>query len=168
MNAPIANPDAIAGFSARIGSPSTTKNTNMKIVINRCFGGFGLSEAAYAKLIEWGVPVKPYVEQKRDEATKRYLPEPANEGEIIFDRTLTPEQQFSDAEHIRRMGRYWETWLDKQRTHPLLVRAVEELGKAANGNLASLKVVEIPDGTEWKISEYDGSEHVAEKHQTWD
>ncbi len=140
----------------------------MKIVINRCFGGFGLSEAAYSKLIEWGVPVKPYVEQKRDEETKLYLPEPANEGEIIFDRTLTPEQQFADAEHIRLMGRYWETWLDKQRTHPLLVRVVEELGKAANGNHANLKVVEIPDGTEWEISEYDGSEHVAEKHQTWD
>lgn len=28
----------------------------MKIVINRCFGGFGISEAGMAKLIEWGLP----------------------------------------------------------------------------------------------------------------
>jgi hypothetical protein len=28
-------------------------------------------------------------------------------------------------------------------------------------------VVEIPDGTDYEISEYDGNEHIAEKHRTW-
>jgi hypothetical protein len=28
-------------------------------------------------------------------------------------------------------------------------------------------VVEIPDGVEWEIAEYDGLEWVAEKHRTW-
>jgi hypothetical protein len=28
-------------------------------------------------------------------------------------------------------------------------------------------VVEIPDGIEWSIQEYDGLEWVAEKHRTW-
>ncbi len=139
----------------------------MKIVINARFGGFGLSEAAYKKLIEWGIPAKPYIEQKRDPKTRLYLPEPANEGEIIFDRTLTPEQSFSDAEHIRVLGRYWETWIEKQRTHALLIRVVEELGRAASGSLSSLKVVEVPNGTDWEIDEYDGLEHIAEKHRTW-
>lgn len=86
----------------------------MKIVINDCFGGFGLSEEAYAKLIEWGVPVRT-----------------------------------------------------DSRNHPLLVRVVEELGAKANGRFAKLKVVEIPDDVEWEIAEYDGNEHVAEKHRTW-
>lgn len=140
----------------------------MKIVINKCFGGFGLSDAAYAKLIEWGVPVKPHVEQKRDEATNRYLPEPANEGEIIFDRSLTPDQSFSDAAHIRSFGRYWETWLSSNRSHPLLVRVVEELGDKASGSLSRLMVTEIPDGVDWEIDEYDGRERIAEKHRTWE
>jgi len=139
----------------------------MKIVINCCFGGFGLSDTAYAKLIEYGVPVRAYIEQKRSSAGL-YLPEPANEGEIIFDRTLTPEQAFSGAEHIRFMGRYWETWMDKKRDHPLLVRVIEELGaETCSGKHAELKIVEIPDKTDWEISEYDGMEAIHEKHQTW-
>lgn len=60
----------------------------MKLVINRQHGGFGLSEAAYEKLIEWGVPVRAYIEQQRDPDSLLYLPEPRNDGEVIFDRTL--------------------------------------------------------------------------------
>jgi hypothetical protein len=30
-----------------------------------------------------------------------------------------------------------------------------------------LRIVEIPDGVEWHISEYDGIEHIAENHRTW-
>lgn len=127
-----------------------------------------MSDAAYSRLIELGIPVRAYVEQKRDPKTHLYLVEPSNEGQIIFDRKLTPEQAFSDDEHIRLMGRYWECFLSSERTNPLLVQVVEELGKMANGSHAKLKVVEIPDGTEWELSEYDGVEHVSQKHQTWD
>ena len=49
----------------------------------------------------------------------------------------------------------------------LLVEVVEKLGSAANGSHASLKIVEIPENVEWEIDEYDGMEHVAEKHRTW-
>jgi len=31
----------------------------------------------------------------------------------------------------------------------------------------NLKVVEIPDDVEWRIHDYDGAEHVYEKHRTW-
>lgn len=144
----------------------------MKVVINRCYGGFGLSDEAYEKLIEWGVPVQKYYEQKRDPETNRYLDEPKNDGEVIFDRTLTPPEEdthgFNDADHIRLMGRYWETWIDREnRTHPLLIRVVEELGKKANGRHARLKVVEIPDDVEYEIDEYDGIETIHEKHRSW-
>jgi hypothetical protein len=50
----------------------------------------------------------------------------------------------------------------------MLVNVVENLGsERASGRHASLKVVEIPDGVEWGIAEYDGQEHVAEKHRSW-
>jgi hypothetical protein len=53
------------------------------------------------------------------------------------------------------------------RTDPLLVQVVEEMGEEADGAHADLKVVEIPDGTKYEIAEYDGREHIAEVHQTW-
>jgi len=63
--------------------------------------------------------------------------------------------------------------LFKQPTHqiprddPQLIQVVEEMGEAAGGKCAELRVVEIPDNVLWLIEEYDGLEHVAEKHRTW-
>ena len=90
-----------------------------KIVINTCFGGFGLSEAAEA----------------------RYA-------------------QISGKSHPVY---YW----DIARNCPHLVQTVQELGEQAWGPHAELKIVEVPDGVEWHIQEYDGSECVAETHRTW-
>lgn len=73
------------------------------------------------------------------------------------------------AEAMQRLGRpdgdYW--YYDHRRSDPDLVRVVEEMGEAANGRFARLRVVEVPDDVEWEIDEYDGTEHVAEKHRTW-
>ena len=49
----------------------------------------------------------------------------------------------------------------------VLVWVVEHLGLKANGDYAELKVVEIPEGVDWFISDYDGIEHIAERHRTW-
>lgn len=54
-----------------------------------------------------------------------------------------------------------------KRNDPILIEAVEILGEATNGCCARLKIVEIPDDIEWEIEEYDGREHIAEKHRTW-
>jgi hypothetical protein len=146
----------------------------MKIVINKCFGGFGLSEAAYEKLIEWGVPVRKYETEPRDPETGLYKGQPLNDGEVIFDRELTPEGEdsFNDIYHkykgkSRFNGRYWDCWTRESRTHPMIVRLVEEMGEAANGECAKLAIVEVPDGVDYEIGEYDGIEHIAEKHRTW-
>lgn len=138
----------------------------MKVVINRCFGGFGLSDAAYEKLIEWGVPVRRYINQRKDPKTRLYLPEPSNDGEVIFDRTLDDGDA---AQSVFAYGRYWDTWTREKRAHPLLVRVVEELGRKANGMFAELGVVDIPfDSNEgWEIDEYDGIETIEECHRSW-
>ena len=89
----------------------------MKVVINTCFGGFGLSESALE-------------EYKKRKGTT----------EDIY---------------------YW----DIPRDCPVLVEMVEEGG--VDGDYSELKVVTIPDGVNWYIHEYDGLEHVAERHRTW-
>ena len=54
-----------------------------------------------------------------------------------------------------------------ERDDPILVGVVTALGEAASTKLSKLKVVEIPDDVEYTIEEYDGLEHVSEKHRTW-
>jgi len=65
-----------------------------------------------------------------------------------------PEKEFSD-------------W-DVERDDPVLLQVIEEMGDRADGKYSSLKIVEIPDDVQWQIEEYDGREHVAEAHRTWD
>ena len=93
----------------------------MKIVINKCYGGFSLSPAGMKRFRELSGKLAEY-----GEAARRSI-----------------------------------------RNDPLLVQVVEELGEAANGSFADLKVVEIPDGVEWTVEEYDGLEWIAEVHRTW-
>ncbi len=117
----------------------------MKIVINTCYGGFGLSQEAYQKLNEWGIPIVDYPTSDNFEDEK-----------VIF------RGGFSES-----IPRLWDAWLSDERDNPLLVRVVEELGDAANGPYAKLKVVEIPDGLDYIIDEYDGIETIHEPHRTW-
>ena len=56
---------------------------------------------------------------------------------------------------------------DIDRTDLDLIDVVKKLGNKANGTFSELKIVEIPDGIEWEISEYDGLETVEEKHRSW-
>jgi len=57
--------------------------------------------------------------------------------------------------------------LHAYRVDARLIAAVEELGRDASGRLADLEVVEIPDGVDWYIDEYDGIETIREKHRSW-
>lgn len=84
-----------------------------KVVINACYGGFNLSEAACKEL-----------------NTCRFS-------------------------HLKR---------DDER----LVKLVEEWGpKKVGGEHSDLRIVHVPDDVEWEIAEYDGLEHIAEKHRIW-
>ena len=68
------------------------------------------------------------------------------------------------------LGIPWDKYgyaMNEDRVNPKLVEAVEKLGDLADGQHASLSVVEIPDGIEWEIDEYDGMEYVVEKSRSW-
>lgn len=112
-----------------------------KIVINRCFGGFGLSKEAielYGK--------KKGLDLITVETGYAFGPD-------FYIKEVSNENYFSDR--------------DIARDDPDLIEVVEELGSLANGFAAELKIVEIPDDVEWQIEDYDGNEHIAEKHRTW-
>lgn len=119
----------------------------MKVVINRCFGGFGLSNKAFELYL-----------------TLKNIPFETTESKFKFntDDKLYWKQGMVDNDD----GLLWVR--DTDRDDPVLVRVVEELGsEEASGQCAELKVVEVPDDVKWHIAEYDGYEHVAEDHRTW-
>ena len=126
-----------------------TNDNVQRVVINACFGGFSLSDAAYEKLMEWGVPVRKYMKVPPGPVTKLSGNDPRNEGEVIFDRELDDDDTTLASCTRRLCGRYWETWIDDNRAHPLLIRLVEELGDKASGRYAKLKIIDIPAGVQW-------------------
>lgn len=146
----------------------------MKIVINKCYGGFGLSNAAedaligkcsHIELVEpieyYGGPGSQFYEANKD----RFGPDHWREA---YERDLENSKEphtitrFHDGKVI--CDSHCD---DANRTCPELVKVVEAMGQAANGQFAKLRVVEIPDSAEYEISEYDGIESIHEVHRVW-
>ena len=114
----------------------------MKIVINTCHGGFGLSDEAFAMLMyRKGI-----------------------EFEIVTQLTTHFYRKGMVGNDEGYLGYHQD---ELRRDDADLVAVVEALGSKANGDYAELKIVEVPDGVNWYIEDYDGMEHVAERHRTW-
>jgi hypothetical protein len=139
----------------------------MKVVINADYGGFSLSPKALEYIAnKLGEPIY-FFKSVYSEGGARYTPVSIEEAEKhwfgLRAFKVSDPSSVSDLENYNwSFSRYFDS-----RADPLLVEVVEVLGKEANGAHARLKVVEIPDGIEWDIQEYDGLEWVAEKHRTW-
>jgi hypothetical protein len=140
----------------------------MKIAVNRCYGGFGLSNIAielYAKK-KYGKKVCFYTDEiihgvyrkvDRDSDVDLLFPLLKDCGDTIKQDELSAQLRS-------------ENWIDDdsiERNDPFLIETIEELGTKASGKYAYIVIVEIPDDVDWEIVEYDGHEHVAEVHRTW-
>lgn len=143
----------------------------MKIVINKCYGGFGLSHEAvklYFKLKKWKLHAYVTVYDKQKSTYKKYNPKKDSSvfGLSYFkiDITgLTEKQIWSK----KNKDSYWSVY-DLDRSDPTLIKVIEKLGEEkASGNFSELRIVEIPDGIEYSIEEYDGVEWISENHRTW-
>ena len=115
----------------------------MKIVINKCYGGFDLSQEAWVQFFQLKFPTNNILESS-------YV-----------------DTYFYEIE----LRKTWEDdWNEKAfRTDPFLIQVIEELGTKANTDNSRLKIINIPfDSTEgWEIEEYGGKEWIAEKHNKW-
>jgi hypothetical protein len=110
----------------------------VKVVINACYGGFSLSDEATLELRKLG-----------NECALREV--------MIGEKWPNGEACTIGDSNCRQIARD-----DAQ-----LIDVVGRLGEKASGAMARLRVVDVPDGAQWEIAEYDGYEHVAEKHRTW-
>ena len=113
----------------------------MKIAINTCFGGFSLSPECFHWLVK----------------NKDWRIGNDKEAEIKAYQSGTCEcfslKKYNSIE---------------TRTNPDLIEAIEKLGsEIASGPCSKIEILEIPDGYDIEIHEYDGKEYVAEKHKKW-
>jgi hypothetical protein len=136
----------------------------MKIVINECYGGFGLSYEGVMRYAELK-GIKLYSEIKSSLCTY-YLT--SLEDRIVYDRETFNKLSLDERkEYNEKYSAQIFNWYKIERNDPALIQVVEEMGEKSFGEHAKLSIVEIPDGVSWTIEEYDGSEWVAEEHRTW-
>lgn len=139
-----------------------------KVILNKCYGGFDVSEKAY----------QLYAKKK---GLKLY------KYEYDFDNYLSKKIKLKKTESISSLGRVYLTkdfgekpellnedfdkyslyLMDEHREDATLIEVVEELGEEASGMCGNLVVVEIPDDLDYVIDEYDGIETLHERVQEW-
>jgi len=120
----------------------------MKVAINRCFGGFGISNEAFEKLLDR----KGIAFDKVEPEVKSLI-----SGIIYYAAGHAGEEDhyISDYEFCQ------------DRSDPDLIAVIEEFKEEANSWASEIAIVEIPNDVKWHIHEYDGLGHVAEDHRTW-
>lgn len=102
----------------------------MTKVVYACYGGFSIS----------------------DEATRMYLD---LKGLKYTEEKTKWGTYFEVQGHPSFCGRS-----DIERNDPILVQVVETLGDKPNSDCAKLRIEDIPKGTLYRISEYDGYESI--------
>jgi hypothetical protein len=150
----------------------------MKLVINKCYGGFSLSPLAVKRMAELRGEECFFFKEKSRKYTPITIEKAQKEFLWTAFKVKNPTDYFSyenfhslSIEDKVKLNQSYSkvnlTCRPENRSDPLLVQTVEELGEKANGSCAELKIIEIPDGIEWEINEYDGMESVRECHRSW-
>lgn len=123
----------------------------MKVAINSCFGGFGISDSAFEKLLD-----------RKGISFDKVGKENSEENSAFLGASYYEAGHAGDDDHFLSQYDFYD-----DRSDPDLIAVIEEMGDEANSWAAEIVIVEIPGDVEWHISEYDGIEHVAENHRTW-
>lgn len=138
----------------------------MKVILNKCYGGFGVSQKGY----------ELYAKKKNLDL---YMYKRSNDDFMMFERIQKDESVFLKHYFTVDMGESFsihsmENWngitlyLDERhRTDSVLIEVVEELGEEANDEFADLQIVEIPDDLKYEVIDHDGIERLCEVGKTW-
>ena len=131
----------------------------MKIILNKCFGGFDVSNEAYnlyakKKNLNLYFYSSEYIDHqfiyKKVNDTNNYL------FKSFFIKDIGNNVSISNEDYKK-----YCLYLDSEyRQDTTLIEVIEELGEKASGRFGALEVVEIPDNYYYKIDEYDGLETI--------
>jgi len=147
----------------------------MKVVINKCEGGFGISSLALielvkrnAKCIESLTPKeyyggkthnkKEWEEEWRKDLKYEYIKEENGFLIHIYDFNIYKDNMIYDFNNN-------DTNI---RTDKDLIEVVESLGEKSFGKYSKLKIIEIPDNVSFYIEkQHNGIETIHESHRIW-
>ena len=136
----------------------------MKILVNRCYGGFSISDKAFEEYLKRTNQTFFKSEPKYSFGGSSYYKVPPEEYDAIHKEELN---NTTNPDRFKRSNELYLSSMAIERTDPILIEIVEEMGEDSFGVHSEIEVLEIPDGIDWEIEEYDGMEHVAESHRTW-
>lgn len=146
----------------------------MKIVLNGCYGGFGLSYEAI--VLYWHARCRDLYFYREVSTYDSYLNvhkhkyERISLADIQNQTRLNPLTGYiyctteDQGKYIFKFPENVVSDRDIDRTDPILISVVETMGsEAASGPYASLYIKEIPIGTQYRIDQYDGIESIITK-----
>lgn len=138
----------------------------MKIAINKCYGGFDLSNKAIRRLLE--LKGKECYFYKQTEYSYR-------DGKEEYSITNSDDDSMFIDCSTKFLGNITDKIPDEdyfyygniERTDKDLIQTIEELGEEASGRYGNVVIVDIPDDVDWEIDDYDGVETIHEVHRSW-
>lgn len=135
-----------------------------KVILNKCFGGFGLSKEAYELYAKKkGISVFHYIQENLKKEIYTYATDDNRTFDFYFTKDFGDNVYISDED----FKEYFLNLDEKFREDKTLIEVVEELGEKANAFYSNLKIVEIPDDLDYVIDNYDGIETLHQKVKEW-
>lgn len=132
----------------------------MKIVINTCYGGFGLSPKGERRYLELAGHKSYFYKQSKynwqNGETEFVRVDNIDDAPDILFYCTTYDQGPSLPDYPKDI--FYS--IDLQRNDPMLIQVVEELGEESFDKYAELSIIEIENGRWFKIDEYDGYESI--------
>lgn len=124
----------------------------MKVVINQCYGGFGLSPKGLKRYLELNGKQAYFYKQTsyqyQGNVTYERIDNIENANELFISCT-TRDQGKILSDYPEDTFSYYSL----KRNDPILVQIVEELGREASSKYSNLVVIEIENGRWFKIDE---------------
>ena len=135
-----------------------------KVILNKCFGGFGLSKDAYELYAKKkGISVFRYTQENLKKEIYTYATDDNRTFDFYFTKDFGDNVYISDEDYKK----YFLKLDEKFREDKTLIEVVEELDEKANVFYSNLKIVEIPDDLDYVIDNYDGIETLHQKVKEW-
>ena len=134
-----------------------------EVAINKCFGGFGLSDEAL-ELLYKKKGMKWVEKDNCGIGSSTYYSIPKDEYDKISREC---HKRDGDYREVNGKGYILDSGRDFDRDDPILIEVIKKMGEKANGMCAKIKIIKIPFDIDFEIDEYDGMESIHETHRSW-